>query len=525
MGLRLKSRLRSFSDRYRKSVSVQLLSAVLLVSSAVTFVTTGVQLGLNYRDEIRDLHEDLDNDGKGYSTGITQSMWEMNSSQIQAELRGMIRQIPGLQYVEISEGEKVLFSAGKAPVGNAITRSFPLDYQKPNETVHLGQLRLMATTDLIYAKLRKTLIFIFLSQLIKTLIVSTLVLLIIRHILIRHLIAITNYLKELEFSALTGDLQLSRKKEKHNTQETQDELDVLVGAINKMKANLYQSYENLNTFNQQLESKVEDRTKQLRESQKIIVEQQKALVASAKMSALGEMANGIAHEINNPLAAIQSLSYLMSKALAEGQFEKEELRRMLTSMTGLTDRIARIIKGLRDFSRDASDDPIQSIEVRHLIDRTLSFCAERFKAHDIALIVDAFSDNLQFEGRSTELSQVLLNLLNNSFDALLISQITPPQSLPKEKWIRITVRDLGSNVEIRVTDSGLGIPAEFQKKIFQPFFTTKDIGQGTGLGLSISFGILKTHHGELLLDEQSQHTSFVIRVPKKQGLLEEQAIC
>jgi signal transduction histidine kinase len=510
--LSLKTRIRSLLHRYRKSISVQLLSAVLIVSSAVTFVTTGIQLGLDYRDALSGLQDDLDFIEKGYSTGITQSLWEMNSPQIQAALRGLLH-IPGVKYAEITEGEKLIFSAGKPPSGKTLTRSFSLNYQNHGEVVQLGQMRVIASLNHIFVTLQKTLFYIFFFQFIKTLIVSTLVLLIIRHILIRHLIVITDYLRSLEFSSDTSDLRLTRNKNtpshSHSPSHCEDELDILVGAINRMRANLHQSYEKLNDFNQQLEHKVEKRTELLLESQRIITEQQKALIASAKLSALGEMAGGIAHEINNPLSAIQNLSSLMNRVLTEREFEKAELEKMLISMTSLTERIAGIIQGLRDFSRDASQDPIHPIEVRHLIELTMNFCAERFRANDIALIIDPLPQGLSIACRETELSQVLLNLLSNSFDAVL-----DHSNERLEKWIRISVSENDSQVEIRVTDSGLGISPEIQKKLFQPFFTTKEVGKGTGLGLSIAFGILKANQGELFLDEQSRYTSFVIRLPK-----------
>ncbi|MFL5813196.1 MAG: ATP-binding protein [Bdellovibrionia bacterium] len=518
MGNWLKSKLRSIADRYRTSVSIQLLSAVLIIISGMTLITTSVQLSLNYHDEVRDLREDLELIEKGYSAGLTQSIWEMNAPQIRAALRGILH-VPGVQYVEITEGEKILFSAGKPASGKTLTQTFPLNYQNRTEVVFLGQMRVVATLDHIYSKLQKTLIFIFFAQLIKTLIVSALLFLVIRHLLIRHLITITDYLKKLDFSGFTPDLKLSRDKKAPGTLNATDELDVLVNAINRMKVNLHQSYEKLNTFNQELENKVEERTHQLRESQRIITEQQNVLIAAAKLSALGEMAGGMAHEINNPLTAIQGLSYLMSKTLSNEHYDRDEFKRMISSMIELTDRIARIIQGLRDFSRDASHDPIEEIKVHHLIESTLGFCAERFKAHEISLIIDPLSSELCFEGRETELSQVLLNLLNNAYDAVIAQE-----DEQQEKWIRITARDLDSKVEIRVTDSGSGIPAEVQRKLFQPFFTTKEIGKGTGQGLSISFGILRAHHGELVLDDKAAHTSFVIRIPKKQIAIEEAAI-
>ncbi|MEW6058238.1 MAG: ATP-binding protein [Bdellovibrionota bacterium] len=250
----------------------------------------------------------------------------------------------------------------------------------------------------------------------------------------------------------------------------------------------------------------QERTRELQESQRIIVEQQQALVTSSKMSALGEMAGGVAHEINNPLAAIKSLSSQIQEVLRDEQLDKKLLTEMASDVEKTTDRISKIVQGLRSFSRDGSKDPHQVVNVRQLIEETLSLCKERFKKSGIALTVDDFEQNLCFDGQSTQISQVILNLLNNAHDA--ISDL-------KDKWIKLSVSESSSWIEIRVTDCGAGIPKKNKDKIFQPFFTTKEIGKGTGMGLSISTGIIRSHHGELRLDQMSPNTCFVIRLPKK----------
>ena len=123
---------------------------------------------------------------------------------------------------------------------------------------------------------------------------------------------------------------------------------------------------------------------------------------------------------------------------------------------------------------------------------------------EFAFSADPIDETLVFQGRGTEISQVLVNLLNNADDAI---------SKMPEKWIKLSVQNRSDWLEIRVTDSGHGIPPGDQKKLFQPFFTTKEIGKGTGLGLSISHGIVKNHGGELTLDTTSPNTCFVVRLP------------
>jgi len=227
------------------------------------------------------------------------------------------------------------------------------------------------------------------------------------------------------------------------------------------------------------------------------------------MSALGEMAGGVAHEINNPLAVIKNISGQLQEVLDDDPLDISLIKDMASQVENTTNRIAKIVQGLRSFSRDGSKDPFHMVNIQRLVEETLSFCNERFKNDGTQILVEDFDKNLCFDGRATEVSQVLLNLLNNAHDAITGF---------KEKWIKISVVDQSNWMNIQVTDCGGGIPIEVREKIFQPFFTTKDIGKGTGMGLSISVGIIKGHNGELKLDTQCPNTRFVIRLPKKQSV-------
>jgi PAS domain S-box-containing protein len=230
------------------------------------------------------------------------------------------------------------------------------------------------------------------------------------------------------------------------------------------------------------------------------------MIQSNKMASLGEMASGIAHEINNPLAIIKMTALQMQKNINE---DNTVLKNGVTKIDSTVDRISKIIQGLRTFSRDGRNDPFEIVSFDHLIDDILSFCKERLKHHSIQLIKEDFDPNLVFEGRQIEISQVILNLLNNAIDA-----VDPLEE--EDKWIRISAKNNGSFLEIKITDSGKGIPLETQAKMFQPFFTTKEIGKGTGLGLSLSLTIIKNHLGEIFLDNDSPNTCFVLRLPNQQ---------
>lgn len=230
--------------------------------------------------------------------------------------------------------------------------------------------------------------------------------------------------------------------------------------------------------------------------------QKAAAMTQTRMSELGRMAGGIAHEINTPLATIQLLAdHLKEIAETHGHTDYiDSLNRISTTVT----RLGTIVKGLRAFSREGSQDPFREANLKSILDDTLTLCAERFRFNQIDIRLD-LKGELRLKCRDIQISQLLINLLNNAFDAI--------QNL-EERWIIIGAREIGDWIEISVTDSVAGLPKEVRDKIGTPFFTTKETGVGTGLGLSISMGIVHGHHGMFKLDAKSLNTKFIITLPK-----------
>lgn len=279
--------------------------------------------------------------------------------------------------------------------------------------------------------------------------------------------------------------------------------DILARAIQAQERRL--ALEELQKNNDNLEKLVLKRTAELET-------QRASSLFASKMSALGEMAGGVAHEINTPLATIRMRLEQMEKSMIESSIDKIDAIDFLEGIEDVkmtVDRIAKIVSGLRFFAREGKATDLEFIEVSTLIEETLSFCGERFRSHGLNLEVlkDEVYKSIKIECRPVEISQVLLNLLNNSYDAV--------KNLEK-KWIRIEVSDKGQNIEVSITDSGTGIPKDIQEKLMQPFFTTKEVGSGTGLGLSISNGILVSHQGKIFVDNNCPNTKFTIVLPKIQ---------
>src|SRR5258708_4105290 len=167
------------------------------------------------------------------------------------------------------------------------------------------------------------------------------------------------------------------------------------------------------------------------------------------MATLGQMAGGVGHEIKTPLAIIKMRIEQMEDSLGMGSLEARELTDGFTVVRKTVERIAKIVNGLKFFAREGRHVTPQKMKVSHLIDETLSFCREKFDSHGVRLDLlknDAYH-SAGIECRSVEISQVLLNLLNNAYDAV---------EMKEEKWIRVEVLDTGEFTEFSVTDSGAG---------------------------------------------------------------------
>jgi len=234
---------------------------------------------------------------------------------------------------------------------------------------------------------------------------------------------------------------------------------------------------------------------------------QEALLGAGKMASLGEMASNLAHEINNPLTVILAKAETLKRNLKKEPLELETAIKDVDKIFTTGNRIMTIIKGLKAFSRNGERDPFTRVRVNDIITDTIDFCLQKYKEQGVALKISPVPA-IEIEARATQISQVVLNLLNNALDA--IAPLT-------DKWVMLEVTSIGTDrIQISVTDSGKGIPPEIAEKLSQPFFTTKEVGKGTGLGLSISRRIAKEHGGTLTLDTSSLNTRFVLEIPLRQ---------
>jgi len=314
--------------------------------------------------------------------------------------------------------------------------------------------------------------------------------------------------------------EVLENKVKERTREIQDKNEEL-----KLQQ------EELKTINEVLEDQKEELLRTLEN----LKQTQAQLVQSEKMASIGQLVAGIAHEINNPVtfisAGVESLGTNLEEVgqvldvyhrititnvaeklkeiekLKEKVEYKEALReinKLIESIKTGTERTTEIVKGLRTFSR-LDEDVLKVASIHEGLDSTLILLRNKYK--DRIEIRKNYGEIPDIECYPGQLNQVFMNILSNAIDAIDGKGI-----------ISIATKKSNGKVQISIRDTGRGIPEKFSTKIFEPFYTTKDVGQGTGLGLSISHGIIEKHKGTIKVNsEVGNGSEFVISLPVKQG--------
>lgn len=367
--------------------------------------------------------------------------------------------------------------------------------------------------------------------------------------------------------ALTSVAQRSTEESNFDLQATveqDDEIGTLAHAFNQLIHSVKQllqqqkaANEQLETYSQTLESKVEERTQELNDKnaqlQQLLEKLQRTqvqMVQSEKMSALGQMVAGVAHEINNPVNFIHgNLAYVQEYAhnllnfvqlyqkhypdpapeiqaeaeLLDIEFIQTDLLKMLDSMKIGTDRIRQIVLSLRNFSR-LDEAGFKAVDIHEGIDSTLLILQHRLKdkpEQPAIHVVRDYGNLPPVECYPGQLNQAFMNILANAIDALeeANAKRTYEESRNHPSQITIRTSTIDANwIKIVISDNGTGMPEYIRKRIFDPFFTTKAVGKGTGMGMPISHQVVTEKHGGKLdcFSVLGEGTEFIIQVPIQQ---------
>lgn len=272
----------------------------------------------------------------------------------------------------------------------------------------------------------------------------------------------------------------------------------------------------LNEYVQHLEEMVEERTRNLRETQD-------QLIQSAKMAVVGQLAAGIGHEINNPLNRITMNIQMMM----DNQRLDEKTRKKIEIVDKSADRIAGIVKSLLSFSRKEGKENLSSVSINVLIEETLKLMEHQMMLSNIEVIKEFDPALPEIKAIPNQMEEVFLNLLNNAFHAMpeggklrIVTSRGVWTEDDEKKHPRKRMDDGGAIpvgkeiIGIKFSDTGSGIRAEHLSKIFTPFFTTREVGKGTGLGLYLVYTLVRNHRGEIEVESATgKGTTFTITLP------------
>ena len=279
-----------------------------------------------------------------------------------------------------------------------------------------------------------------------------------------------------------------------------EELDELARSFDVMRDRLRTALVEVNQFTMNLETKVEDRTQQLKAAHQ-------KLLQSDRLASLGQLSASVAHEINNPIAGVLNLSMLLQRMLKEDGIPPdriEEFRKYLSQVTNETARVGRIVSDLLAFSRRSKPQRAPA-DLNKIARMTLSLAQHKMKLSNVTVESKLCEDLPAVPCDASQIQQVVLNLLLNAAEAT--------QS-KTEGRVQVSTAVGDGVVRLVVSDNGEGILPENLAKIFHPFFTTKSEGKGVGLGLAVSYGIIEAHGGDIEVKSKvGEGTTFTVSLP------------
>jgi signal transduction histidine kinase len=478
-------------------LSRKLAWSIILASSIVTFFVTAIQLFYDYRREMDGIALTFSYIEKSYQGVIAAALWNVNLESLQRIDSGL-RDLPNIDYLQISFAEEPQAQPSKN--SHLIFHEVDIYYHHDQKPQLVGRIRMGSNINRVYETLSRKLLLILLSQGAKTFLVAAFMLYIFESQIMSHLRRIAGYARGLHIE----NRRFVPASELIDFNHLQGELKDVVAALREMQKNIQDSYveleqteTRLRNLNASLEDEVEKRIQE-NERQQVLIQN------SARLSALGEMAGNIAHEINNPLTIIAGYLRIIRSHLGSTRLTPEKLAFFGQKAEETVERITGIVSGLLRLSRNDGKANLQAHDLNAIVQDVVNLCRMKFLHHDIRFDVDMPDSKINVDCRPVEIGQIIINLLNNAHDAVM--------GCP-DPHIALKLSQEGLHARIAVLDNGPGIPQNIRTKIMEPFFTTKTYGQGTGLGLSISQAIAQQHGGRIYLDEENPKTCFVLELP------------
>jgi two-component system NtrC family sensor kinase len=291
-----------------------------------------------------------------------------------------------------------------------------------------------------------------------------------------------------------------------------EEFGELARSFDAMRIRLKVALEEINLFTQELETKVEERTQQLKAAHQ-------RLLQTDRLASLGQLAASVAHEINNPLSGVLNLAMLLQRIVGDGNIpeeRREEVRKYLAQIKDETARVGRIVQDLLAFSRRSKPQQ-SSVNLNSLVDSTINLLDHKLRLMNVS-VERHLAENLPpIRCDPSQMQQVIINLVMNAAEACQQKEMATI-------FVSTEQGASGREVLFSVKDNGEGIPPHIRDKIFEPFFTTKGVGKGVGLGLAVVYGIVEAHKGAIDLQTKvGEGTVFTVMLPREVDVLTDPA--
>lgn len=498
--------------------------SIVLASVVINSISTSVLIYINYKEEEKQFQTRVVEIQSSHMTSLANALWHFDSKQINVQGEG-IQNLYYIGYVRISSDDDTLFEKGdisESPQDD----HFLIPIEHSNRVI--GELEIGFARESILKNIIQSAEKIITMQIVAGLLLALLLLWRVHRIITRHLIDLNRQLEDKNNSDQHQYLTLQRAN--YN-----DELSAVVNSFNQLTEEIDQELKNkeaaqkeLAETNSKLEQRVEERTQNLQEAidelhttLENLKNTQGQLIESEKLSSLGGMVAGVAHEINTPIGLcitthsfIKDLFRDMNQRFESGNISKQNFTDFMHSMEESVDilsknleRAAKLVKSFKHVSEDQAGEALRSFNLDEYLQEILSTLHPKLKMTQHQVNIRC-ADDIDIQGYPGALSQVITNLVMNS---LLHGFEQTDNGI-----ISIEAELQGDQVEILYADNGKGLNKEAQAKIFEPFYTTKRGFGGTGLGMHLVYNLVnQTLQGSIQLQQASHGCAFMISIPKQ----------
>ncbi|MCO4800306.1 MAG: hypothetical protein KC484_13920, partial [Colwelliaceae bacterium] len=510
------------SVSFNNKLSRRVLVYILLCSSLLSIFSTFIQLYTSYQEDLIRLDKQFDNIETSYIQSISTSLWDFNEPLVQQQIQGIVK-LPDIKFVKITTGFGKIYQFGNEEAEIKKHVEYPILYGEND----IGDIFIGADYEDIYQALWQKAGFIVTTEFVKTFIVAFFIMFIVHWVITRQIYHITSYSQKVKTENLDEPLILK------NRSGHTDELDDLADAINGMRlalkndiVKLEEAENALINLNGELEIKVYDRTsklaasnQQLQQSLDDLTLAKDQLVQSEKMASLGQLVAGVAHEVNTPLGiCVTSITALKEKVLdltysvENENLTKSQLTTTLSLLIEYQEIIERslnksveLIRGFKSVAVEQHTDPEININLLQHVNDVVNTVKTLFKRKNYIINVSV-DENLSLVTYPSAWNQILTNFMTNS-------HIHGFENREKGE-INISFNESNGFLTLLYSDDGVGLDSEIEKRIFDPFVTTKRGQGGSGLGMNIVYNLVDAKLGgtiKCLTVEKG--CSFQVKVP------------